>query len=112
MISFSLSKAPGRSCPSSSIYSDTRTLPDPAPNFISEVFFLTAQYLHIGTMHAIKEHKGISEQISHMNRQLREMEADSSWRGTPAEAQALNAIDRYKVSNEPCHPLREKSRVK
>ncbi|GAA6010598.1 hypothetical protein JCM11491_002989 [Sporobolomyces phaffii] len=72
----------------------------PAPNFISEVFFLTAQFLHIGTMHAIKEHKGISEQIGHMNRQLREMEADTSWRGTPGEEQALKAIDRYKKKIE------------
>ncbi|GAA5886450.1 hypothetical protein JCM16303_001413 [Sporobolomyces ruberrimus] len=72
----------------------------PAPNFISEVFFLTAQFLHIGTMHAIKEHKGISEQITHMNRQLKEMEADTSWRGTPGEEQALKAIDRFKKKME------------
>lgn len=58
---------------------------------------MTAQYLHIGTMHAIKEHKGISEQIRHMERQLRDMEADSSWRGTPGEEQTLKGIDRYKV---------------
>ncbi|GAA5833631.1 hypothetical protein JCM3766R1_002595 [Sporobolomyces carnicolor] len=85
---------------SNAYYEDSAQGSHPAPNFISEVFFLTAQYLHIGTMHAIKEHKGISEQIGHMNRQLREMEADSSWRGTPAEAQALNAIDRYKKKIE------------
>ncbi|GAA5952757.1 hypothetical protein JCM3765_002266 [Sporobolomyces pararoseus] len=72
----------------------------PAPNFISETFFLTAQYLHIGTMHAIKEHKGISEQIRHMERQLRDMEADSSWRGTPGEEQTLKGIDRYKKKIE------------
>lgn len=56
-------------------------LPASAPNFISEIFFLCAQYLHIGPMHAIKEHKGISQQVSHMQRQLNDMEADSTWRG-------------------------------
>jgi len=70
---------------------------DPPQNFISEIFFLTAQFLHIGPMHAIKEHKGISQQISHMNRQLRDMEADTSWRGSPGEEQALKGIERYKV---------------
>ncbi|GAA5939856.1 ubiquitin-ubiquitin ligase UFD2 [Sporobolomyces koalae] len=72
----------------------------PAPNFISEVFFLTAQFLHIGPMHAIKEHKGISEQIQHMNRQLRDMEADTSWRGSPNEEQTLKGIERYKKKIE------------
>ncbi|GAA5912608.1 ubiquitin conjugation factor core domain-containing protein [Sporobolomyces salmoneus] len=85
---------------SDAYYSVPPTESHPAPNFITEVFFLTAQYLHIGTMHAIKEHKGISEQISHMNRQLREMEADTSWRGSPGEEQALKAIDRYKKKIE------------
>lgn len=32
-------------------------------------------------MHATKEHKGIGQQISHMQRQLNDMEADSTWRG-------------------------------
>ncbi|POY75438.1 hypothetical protein BMF94_1509 [Rhodotorula taiwanensis] len=68
----------------------------PAPNFISEIFFLCAQFLHIGPMHATKEHKGIGQQISHMQRQLNDMEADSTWRGTPQEAQMQTGIDRYK----------------
>jgi len=76
---------------------------DPPQNFISEIFFLTAQFLHIGPMHAIKEHKGISQQISHMNRQLRDMEADTSWRGSPGEEQALKGIERYKVSSLSLH---------
>ncbi|GAA5912015.1 hypothetical protein JCM5296_007322 [Sporobolomyces johnsonii] len=72
----------------------------PAPNFISEIFFLCAQYLHIGPMHAIKEHKGMGQQISHMQRQLQEMEADQSWRGTPNEAATQRGIDKYKKKIE------------
>lgn len=51
------------------------------PNFISEIFFLCAQYLHIGPLHAIKEHKGMRQQVSHMTRQLADIEADTTWRG-------------------------------
>lgn len=61
-------------------YSHATNEDAPASNFISEVFFLCAQYLHIGPMHAVKEHKGIGQQVSHMQRQLNEMEADSTWR--------------------------------
>lgn len=32
-------------------------------------------------MHTIKEHKGISQQLNHMKRQLADMEADTTWRG-------------------------------
>lgn len=56
----------------------------PAPNFISEIFFLCCSYLHIGVMHTIKEHKGISQQIRHEERQVAEIEADSTWRGVSA----------------------------
>ncbi|GAA5820843.1 hypothetical protein JCM11251_001840 [Rhodosporidiobolus azoricus] len=69
----------------------------PAPNFISHVFFLTAQYLHIGPMHAIKEHKGYGQQISHMNRQLKDMEAEVE--AAPAgqgRDRGREAIERYK----------------
>ncbi|BGP03526.1 E4 ubiquitin-protein ligase UFD2 [Rhodotorula toruloides] len=70
------------------------------PNFISEIFFLCAQYLHIGPMHAVKEHKGIGQQVSHMQRQLNDMEADSTWRGTPQEAATKAGIERYKKKIE------------
>ncbi|GAA6060451.1 hypothetical protein JCM10212_000044 [Sporobolomyces blumeae] len=85
---------------SDAYYTSSAGIEAPPPNFISEVFFLCAQFLHIGPMHAIKEHKGISQQISHMMRQLKEMEADQSWRGTPGEEQAVKAIDRYKKKIE------------
>lgn len=61
------------------IFSSTRTATP--PNFISEIFFLCCLYLHIGPMHTIKEHKGITQQLSHMKRQLDDMMADTTWRG-------------------------------
>ena len=66
---------------SDAFYSHATNEETTPPNFISEIFFLCAQILHIGPMHAIKEHKGIGQQISHMQRQLNEMEADQTWRG-------------------------------
>ncbi|TNY19299.1 ubiquitin elongating factor core-domain-containing protein [Rhodotorula diobovata] len=70
------------------------------PNFISEIFFLCAQYLHIGPLHAIKEHKGMRQQVSHMTRQLADIEADTTWRGTPQEAATQAGLDRYKKKIE------------
>ncbi|GAA5956492.1 hypothetical protein JCM8115_000586 [Rhodotorula mucilaginosa] len=85
---------------SDAFYSHATNEETTPPNFISEIFFLCAQFLHIGPMHAIKEHKGIGQQISHMQRQLNEMEADQTWRGTPQEAATQAGIDRYKKKIE------------
>ncbi|KAI5478750.1 ubiquitin conjugation factor E4 B [Pseudohyphozyma bogoriensis] len=79
---------------------DSPAPPPPPPNFISEIFFLCCQYLHIGTMHSIKEHKGLTDQLRHMKRQLNDMEADTTWRGTPGEAATQAQIDRYKKKME------------
>ncbi|GJN94371.1 hypothetical protein Rhopal_007450-T1 [Rhodotorula paludigena] len=85
---------------SDAFYANATNEQAPSPNFISEIFFLCAQYLHIGPLHAIKEHKGIGQQVSHMQRQLNDMEADSTWRGTPQEAATQAGIDRYKKKIE------------
>ncbi|GAA5972811.1 hypothetical protein JCM11641_003951 [Rhodosporidiobolus odoratus] len=69
----------------------------PEPNFISHTFYLTAQYLHIGPMHAIKEHKAISQQISHMQRQLREMEEEVN---RESDGQGRGELERYKKKLE------------
>ena len=53
----------------------------PTPNFISEIFFLCASFLHTGPMHAIKEHKGLMQQLSQMKRHIDDLEADTTWRG-------------------------------
>ncbi|ORY88496.1 ubiquitin elongating factor core-domain-containing protein [Leucosporidium creatinivorum] len=72
----------------------------PAPNFISEIFFLCCSYLHIGIMHTIKEHKGYRQSIRHEERQIADIEADSTWRGTPGEAAAQAQLDRLKARKE------------
>ncbi|BGP43552.1 Ubiquitin conjugation factor E4 [Rhodotorula kratochvilovae] len=82
---------------SDAYYSHAENESPPPPNFISEIFFLCAQYLHLGPLHAIKEHKGIGQQVSHMQKQLAEMEGDTSWRGTPQEAAMQASVDRYKA---------------
>ncbi|KAM0790391.1 hypothetical protein ACM66B_003273 [Microbotryomycetes sp. NB124-2] len=71
-----------------------------APNFISDVFFLTTAFLHIGPMHAIKEHKGMVQQVRYEERQIADIEHDSTWRGTPREAQTQTAIDRLRARKE------------
>ncbi|GAA6057987.1 hypothetical protein JCM3770_004600 [Rhodotorula araucariae] len=81
---------------SDAYYSHVENNSPPPPNFISEIFFLCAQYLHLGPLHAIKEHKGIGQQVSHMQRQLADIEADRSWRETPQAAATQASLDRYK----------------
>lgn len=84
------------SLPSDPFYS--LSLKAPPPNFISHIFFLTAQFLHIGPMHAIKEHKGYREQIRHMSRQLKDMEAEIE--AAPAGAgreRGRAEVEQYKV---------------
>lgn len=68
----------------------------PAPNFISEVFFLNIALQHIGVMHSIKARKHIEQNISHYRRELGDMEADTTWRGSPNEALVQAQIDKYK----------------
>lgn len=68
----------------------------PAPNFISEVFFLNIAIQHVGVMHSIKAHKNIGQNISHYRRELADMEADTTWRGSPNEAMVQAQIDKYK----------------
>ncbi|KAL8293009.1 hypothetical protein RQP46_000703 [Phenoliferia psychrophenolica] len=72
----------------------------PTPNFISEIFFLSTAFFHIGPMSAIKEHKGLGQQLNQMKRQIEEIEADTTWRGTPGEAQTQSEIDRAKKRRE------------
>lgn len=67
-----------------------------APNFISEIFFLCCLYQHIGLCHAIRAHKSIEQNLSHYERELRDMEADTTWHGTPDEAAVRASIDRLK----------------
>ncbi len=68
----------------------------PAPNFISEVFFLTIAMQHVGVMHSIKAHKNIGQNINHYRREVADMEADSTWRGSANEAMVQAQIDKYK----------------
>ncbi|KAK4705710.1 ubiquitin conjugation factor E4 B, partial [Phenoliferia sp. Uapishka_3] len=72
----------------------------PTPNFISEVFFLCCSYLHIGPMRVIKEHHSMGKQISYLKKDIVEMEADITWRGTPNEATVQANIERYKKEME------------
>lgn len=69
----------------SPIHSDSRLtfarIAAPAPNFISEVFFLTCTYLHIGPMHTIREHKDLSTAIGQLKRALKNLELDNSFAG-------------------------------
>ncbi|KAK4046180.1 Ubiquitin conjugation factor E4 [Microbotryomycetes sp. JL201] len=80
-------------------YADPRLSEQP-PNFISDIFFLTATFLHIGLMHVIKEHKGMVQQIRFEERQIADIEHDSTWRGTPQEGPTQAAVDRLRSRKE------------
>jgi len=72
------------------------TAPGPGPNFISEIFFLTIAIQHVGVMHTIKSHKNIGQNISHYKREVAEMEADTTWRGSPNEGMVQAQIEQAK----------------
>ncbi|KAF8510860.1 ubiquitin elongating factor core-domain-containing protein [Gautieria morchelliformis] len=56
------------------------------PNFISEVFYLTAAFNHYGPIRTIQEHDGLGKELDHMQRHLDAINADTTWQGTPAQA--------------------------
>ncbi|GAA6013068.1 hypothetical protein JCM10207_006159 [Rhodosporidiobolus poonsookiae] len=74
--------------------------PPPSPHFIAHTFHLTLQYLHLGPLRAIREHKGLGQQVSHMERTLGDMEEEvnrAREAGGQGVQQAEGAVERYKA---------------
>lgn len=57
----------------------TRTAP--APNFISNIFFLTVAMSHYGYLKTVQTYGDLGKQIEEVERHLEFLNGDGSWRG-------------------------------
>ncbi|KAG8932849.1 hypothetical protein FRC03_000161 [Tulasnella sp. 419] len=75
----------------------------PSPNFISDIFFLTAAFNHYGLIRTISTHHDLEKHIDEIQQHLERIEGDRSFIGTPVQAQAEAAIARVKKGREKIH---------
>ncbi|WWD03129.1 hypothetical protein V865_001176 [Kwoniella europaea PYCC6329] len=75
-------------------------LVDTKPNFISDLFFLTNAFIHLGVVKTIGTRSRAEKNMSEIEKELKRAEAQrSSWAGNPAmETQGEAAIKKLKVS--------------
>lgn len=64
----------------------------PAPNFISDVFFLTAAMGHYGMQQTINRFEDSLKHYDELRTNIERAEADDSWRGTPHQARIEHSI--------------------
>ncbi|KAI0789740.1 ubiquitin elongating factor core-domain-containing protein [Abortiporus biennis] len=69
----------------------------PAPNFISDIFYLTLTLNHYGYQKTISSFEELSRQYDDMERHLEMLEGDGSWRGSIFQARTEAAIRAVKV---------------
>ncbi|KAL1722762.1 ubiquitin elongating factor core-domain-containing protein [Schizophyllum commune] len=69
----------------------------PAPNFISEIFFLSIAMCHYGLLKTVDSYNEMHKHISEYQRQLDQIQGDGSWMGTPNQARTQQAIDQGKI---------------
>ncbi|KAF8579833.1 hypothetical protein K439DRAFT_1522775 [Ramaria rubella] len=67
-----------------------------APNFITEVFYLTAALNHYGPVRTIQEHDELGKELDQMQRHLDAINADTTWQGTPGQARVDAQIQAVK----------------
>ncbi|KAH8924887.1 hypothetical protein BT69DRAFT_1349120 [Atractiella rhizophila] len=73
----------------------------PSPNFISDVFFLTCSFMHLGLMKTIGTFKRYSRRRSDLAREYdRAQREESSWRGTPQEPVMRVSLERLKSQKD------------
>ena len=53
----------------------------PAPNFISNIFFLTIAMSHYGYLKTVRTYGDVGKQIDEVERHLEFINGDGSWRG-------------------------------
>lgn len=71
------------------------------PNFITEIFFLTAACFRLGLLKVGRDFENINRRVNDYKKRLKEVERDTSWVGGPQEAATRAGIDRMKVRNPP-----------
>ncbi|TDL23245.1 hypothetical protein BD410DRAFT_747294 [Rickenella mellea] len=68
----------------------------PSPNFISEIFYLTAAMNHYGLMGTIQTYDDFQKQADEIQRHLDTLQGDTSWQGTPNQPRVEAAIEATK----------------
>ncbi|OSX59930.1 hypothetical protein POSPLADRAFT_1066990 [Postia placenta MAD-698-R-SB12] len=71
--------------------------PGDAPNFISDIFYLSMAMNHYGYQKTISTFEDLARQYDEINRHLEMLEGDGSWRGTMFQARTETAIKAVKV---------------
>ncbi|CDZ97514.1 Ubiquitin fusion degradation protein-2 [Phaffia rhodozyma] len=66
-------------------------------NFISDVFFLACGIQHVGLGKTINSRGDLEKKVGELEKELKRVETDSTWRGTPAEAQGEAMIKKLKT---------------
>jgi hypothetical protein len=98
-----------------------RILGTDSPNFITEIFYLTATFNHYGLMRTIQEHDHLAKDVDQLNRDLQILAADTTFNGvseefdlfchdlmswqTPLQERHERAIREHKVTKIECMPF-------
>ncbi|KAF7314288.1 U-box domain-containing protein [Mycena kentingensis (nom. inval.)] len=67
------------------------------PNFVSNIFYLTIAMSHYGILRAISTYNDFAKHVDELQRHLDMINSDTSWQGTPFQAQGEAAVNRVKT---------------
>ncbi|KAG8815087.1 hypothetical protein FRC18_001649 [Serendipita sp. 400] len=81
--------------------------PGPAPNFVSDVFYLLSAVNHLSTGPISNYISAISRHVRDIQKELELMEQDESWKGTPSQPQVELALKRGKEQLSKLHAMME-----
>ncbi|KAI0769012.1 ubiquitin conjugation factor E4 [Trametes elegans] len=70
------------------------------PNFITEIFYLTLAASHIGQHKIVNNLEELARQYDEVRRQIENVTADQTWRGTPFQARTEAAINAWKLQQD------------
>ncbi|KAF8964409.1 ubiquitin elongating factor core-domain-containing protein [Flammula alnicola] len=75
---------------------ENKTPDAPAPNFISDIFYLAIAMSHYGYLRTIQTYNDLSKHIDELQRHLDMLNGDGSWMGSPLQARTEAAIKHVK----------------
>ncbi|KDQ62323.1 hypothetical protein JAAARDRAFT_149126 [Jaapia argillacea MUCL 33604] len=75
----------------------------PAPNFISDIFYLTIAMNHYGYQKTVDTYEDLAKHTDELQRHLDMLNGDGSWMGTPFQARTEAAINAVKVQMSKIH---------
>ncbi|KAJ7288279.1 ubiquitin conjugation factor E4 [Mycena rebaudengoi] len=68
----------------------------PAPNFVSNIFYLAVAMSHYGILRTINTYSDLAKHIDDMQRHMDMLNGDGSWMGSPLQARTEAAINTVK----------------